>query len=132
MGMWMFCALMTAKVRISSPLSSGSTVLGWAPTLVLQHLAGVGRPLDVVGVGVRGDKHFAGGQVEIHLADQLDDLVHGFQIANVDEGEFRPTVDEVDVDAEAPAGLVVHLDDVGKEVLPRQHGTRPGNGISPV
>ena len=46
-----------------------------------------------------------------------------FEVADVDEQELAAAVDEVDVDAQAAAGLVVHLDDVGKEILPRQHGT---------
>ena len=93
--------------------------------LGLEQFLGAGEALDVVGVGVRGDDHLAGGQVEIHLPDQLDDLVDRVEVADVDEQELAAAVDEIDVDAQAPAGLVVHLDDVGEEILPRQHDRRP-------
>src|SRR5579884_2532307 len=80
-----------------------------------------GEALDVIGVGVRGDNHLAGGQVEIHLANQLDDFVDGIEVADVDEKKLVAAIEKIDVDAQAPAGLVVHLDDSGEEVLPRQH-----------
>ena len=124
-GMSKFWALIVAKVRISSPVSIGSTDLRMGGDLGLEQLAGVGRSLDVVGVGVRGDEHLAGGQVEIHLPDQLDDLVDACRDSRCrSSSELAAAVDEIDVDAQAPAGLVVHLDDVGKEIFPGQHGGR--------
>ncbi len=72
-----------------------------------------------------GDDHLAGGQVEVHLADQLDDLPDGILVADVDEQELGAAINEIDVDTQPSAGLVVHLDDVGKQILPRQHGVRP-------
>ncbi len=99
--------------------------------LGLEQLAGAGHALDVIGVGVRGDDHLAGGQVEVHLADQLDDLVDGVQVADVDEQELAAAVDEVDVDAQAAAGLVVHLDDAGKRYFRCNAMSRaPGRGGS--
>ena len=86
--------------------------------LGLEQFPGPGQALDVVGVGMRGDHHLAGGQVEVHLADQLDDFVDGFEIADVDQDELAAAVDEIDVDAQPPAGLVVHLDDVREEIFP--------------
>src|SRR5262249_59416810 len=77
--------------------------------------------LNVVGVGVRGDDHLAGGQVEVHGADEVDDLREGVEPADVDEQELGAAVDEIDVDPQAPAGLVVQLDHVRKEVLPLAH-----------
>ena len=103
--------------QISSPRLQRLDALGVGGDLGLEQFLGAGDALDVVGVGVRGDDHLAGGQVEVHLADQLDDLVDGVEIADVDEQEFAAAVDEVDVDAQAAAGLVVHLDDV------RERGT---------
>ena len=92
--------------------------------LRLEQLLGPGHALDVIGVGVRGDDHLAVGQVEIHPANQIDDLVGRFQIADVDQQELAAAVDEIDVDAQPPAGLVVHLDDVREQVLPGQHDCR--------
>src|SRR5262249_46214061 len=75
----------------------------------------------------------AGGQVEVHLADQLDQLVHVIQVAHVNEQELRAAVDQVDVDAQAPASLVVHLDDAREERFPRGRETaqlgRERNGL---
>src|SRR5262249_26166842 len=66
-------------------------------------------------------------QAEVHLADQLDNVVDGLLEADVDEGVVAiAAVDQVDVDAEPAAGLVIQLDDVGKEVLPAQHGSVRG------
>src|SRR5262249_34189918 len=90
--------------------------------LRFEQLLGAGQPLHVVGVGVRGDDHFASGQVEVHLPDQLDDLLNGVLKADVDEEEFLATVDQVDVDSHAAPGLVVHFNDVRNEVLPLAHG----------
>ena len=81
--------------------------------LGLEHFLGAGQSLDMIGVGVRGDDHLAGGQIEIHLPDQFDDFLDRIEIADVDEQELAAAVDEINVDAQAPAGLVVHLDDVG-------------------
>ena len=50
-----------------------------------EQLLGPGDPLDVVGVGVGGDDHLAGGQVEVHLADQVDNLVRGVKKSDVDQ-----------------------------------------------
>src|SRR5207249_12139716 len=88
----------------------------------LEQFAGAGQALDVVGVGVRGDDHLAGRQAEVHAADQVDDLVHGVEVADVDEQPFAAAVDEVEVDAQAAAGLVVHLDDAGEQVFASEHG----------
>src|SRR5208283_343400 len=79
------------------------------------------QALDVVGVGVGGNDHLARGQVKIHLADEFHDLVNRFQVADVDEQEFAAAVDQVNVDPEPAAGLVVHLDDVGEKVFAREH-----------
>src|SRR5262245_48358899 len=82
--------------------------------------------LDVVRVCVGGDDRFALGQAEVHLPDQLDDIVHRFLEPDIDEDVVAvPAVEQVDVDPEPPAGLVVQLDDTGKEVLPALHGTGP-------
>jgi hypothetical protein len=67
------------------------------------------------------DDHFAGGQVEIHQPDQLDNLRNGVQVADIDEQEFAAAVDKLDIDPQPAAGLVVHLNDVRKKVLPLQH-----------
>src|SRR5262249_26434016 len=68
------------------------------------------------------DQHLAARQVEVHLPDQLDDLADGVLEADVDEQPFAAAVDQEDVDAEPPPGLVVHLDDVGEQVFPLAHG----------
>src|SRR5207249_2328211 len=93
-----------------------------------QQLTGAGDPLNVVGVGMGGDDHLAGGQVEVHAPDQLDDLLHRIEIADVDQDELAAAVDQVDVHPEAPAGLKVHLDDTGEEVLPLEHDRGPASG----
>ena len=99
----------------------GLDALGMGRHPGFEHVPGPGQALDVIDVGMGGDDHLARGQVEVHLADQLDDLVDRFQQADVDENELGAAVDEVDVDPEPPAGLVVHLDDVRKEIFPSQH-----------
>ena len=43
------------------------------------------------------------------------------EVADVDEQEFAAAVDEIDIDSQASAGLVVHLDHVREEIFPRQH-----------
>ena len=124
-GISKFCALIVAKVMISSPVSSGFDAGRMGGDLRLEQFSGAGDALNVIGVGVRGDQHLAGGQVEIHLANQLDDLVDGVEIADVDQQEFAAAIDEIDIDAQPAAGLVVHLDDVRKEILPWQHEGDP-------
>ncbi len=76
----------------------------------------------MVGISVRGDHHLASGQIEIHLPNQLDDLFNRVQVADVNEQKLAAAVDQVDVDPEPPAGLVVHFDDVREQVFPFQHG----------
>src|SRR5579884_452030 len=93
--------------------------------LGLEDLLGTGQSLDVIGVGVRGDNHLAGRQVEVHAANQLDDFLHGIDIADVDEQKLVAAVEEIDVDAQAAAGLVIHLNDSGKQILSRQHDCDP-------
>src|SRR5262249_54183757 len=78
-----------------------------------------------IDVGVRGQDHLAVRQVEVHQADQLDDLVDGLLQADVDEEELAAAVDEIDVDAEGTARLVVHLDDVREDVFAWEHGRGP-------
>ena len=84
-----------------------------------------GDALDVVDIGVRGHDHPASRQVEVHLSDQVDQLGNRVFKADVDEDEFAAAVNEVDVDAEAATGLVVHFDDMREEVFPAQHGADP-------
>src|SRR5205823_4992631 len=92
--------------------------------LGLHELASPREALDVVCIGMSGNDHFAGGQVEVHAANQIDDFIHSFQVADVDEEKFAAAVDEVDIHSQAPPGLVVHFDDVRKQVLPRKHGAK--------
>ena len=39
------------------------------------------------------------------------------KVADVDKNEFGAAVDEIDVHAQAPAGLVVHFDHVGEQIF---------------
>src|SRR5262245_56834712 len=84
-------------------------------------VTGTMKALDVVGVRVRGDDHLARRQVEVHLPDQLDDLLDGVVETDVDKDELTAAVDEVDIDAESSPGLVIQLDDAGEEVFARLH-----------
>jgi len=52
-----FCALIVAKVMISSPVSIGATLDGWAADLCFKQFFDAGESLNVIGVGVRGDHH---------------------------------------------------------------------------
>src|SRR5262249_20235034 len=90
-----------------------------------QQLLGPGRALDMVGVRVGGNQHLALRQTKVHLADKVDDLFHGVEVANIDEKELGAAVDQVDVDAQAATGLVVQLDDVRKEIFALFHGVIP-------
>ena len=47
-------------------------------------------------------------------ADQLEDLGQLVEESDVDEGELGAAVDQVDVHAQPPASLHVHLDDAGE------------------
>ena len=91
----------------------------------LQQLTGPGGALNMVGVGVRGDQHLARRQIEIHLPDQLDDFFHGVEIADVDQQKLAAAVDEIHVYSQPSPGLVVHFDDMGKEIFPLQHDSDP-------
>jgi len=75
----------------------------------------------VVRVGVGGDDHLAGGQIEVHLANQLDDFIHRLDVADVDEDELAAAIDQIDIDPQAAASLVVHLDDMRKQILSGKH-----------
>src|SRR5262249_52817776 len=93
--------------------------------LGLEQLLGPSNSLNVIRIGVRRDDHLAHGQVEIHAPNQFDDFVHRFEKTDVDENEFAAAVDEIDIYAEPPTGLVVHLDHVGKEVAALEHDGKP-------
>ena len=73
-------------------------------------------PLHMIGVSVCGNDHLALGQVEIHLADEVDNLFDGVNEADVDENKLAAAVDEVDINAKPMAGLVIQLNDalIGK------------------
>jgi hypothetical protein len=94
----------------------------------LQDCLRLGQTLDVVHVGVGGDQRPALGEGEIELPDQLHDLVDVLLEPDVDQGPVPVVVDEIDVAADAPPGLVVHFDHAGKEGPPFEHrkGRDPG------
>ena len=71
----------------------------------LHQLLGAGNSLNMIGVSVGGDQHLASGQIEVHLANQIDNLVDGVKIADVDQEKLAAAVDQVDVDPEPPTGL---------------------------
>jgi hypothetical protein len=91
--------------------------------LAPEQLAGACHPLNVIGVGVGGNQRFARREIEIHLPNQLDNIVHRIQVTDVNEEEFTAAVNEIDIDAQPAAGLIVHLNDVGEKVLPFEHGS---------
>ena len=75
----------------------------------------------MVDVGVGGDNRLALGQREIELADELENFVGGVLEADIDQDPFLGVIDEIDIAAEALTGLMVDLDDVGKDRLPLEH-----------
>ena len=81
----------------------------------------LGEALDVVNVGVRRHEGLALRQREVHLPDHLNDLVHAFFVADVDQPPVAVVVDQVNVAANPPAGLVVHLDDTGEDGTTFKH-----------
>jgi hypothetical protein len=68
----------------------------------------------MVHVGMSGDQSPALQEREIQLTDHLDDLVHAFGIAYIDQSPISIVVHKVDIAADPPPGLVVHLNHTGK------------------
>ena len=95
--------------------------LGVGGHLALEDLAGPRQPLGVVDVGVGRDDQLAGGEAEIHLADQLEHVGQLVEEPDVDQGEFRAAVDQVDVHPHPALRLVVHLDHAREDVTPLDH-----------
>jgi hypothetical protein len=65
---------------------------------------------------------------KVHLPDHLDDLVDALLVADVDQRPVAVVVDEIDVAADPPAGLVIHLDHTGEDRATFEHGRRSENG----
>jgi hypothetical protein len=79
----------------------------------------------VVDVGVRGDQHLATAEGEIELADQLDDFVHRFLKADVDQQPFLLIEHQINIAAEDLPRLKVQLNDIRQNRFARQHANRP-------
>ena len=75
----------------------------------------------MIDVGVRRDDHLARGQAIIHLPDQLQHVGQLVEEADVDQGEFRPAINQIDVDAHPALRLVVHLENAREHVTPLDH-----------
>ena len=51
----------------------------------LENLFGFGQPLNVIDVGVRGDQGLAFTEREIKLANEIDHIVDGVFVADVEQ-----------------------------------------------
>ena len=60
-------------------------------------------------------------QRKIKLADQFNDLIDRLLVADVDEHPVAVVENEIDTAADPIAGLVVDLDDTGKERTTFKH-----------
>ncbi len=89
-----------------------------------ENLFGFGEALDVVDVGVRGDERLAFAKRKVEFADEVDDVVDGVFVADVEEGPCVVVVDQVGAAGDAAARLMVEFDDVGEEGSPLEHGSR--------
>ena len=103
------------------PLFERDDALGVGVDLALEQVPGPSQTLGVVGVGVGGQDHLAGGQAEIHLPDQFQDVGELVEEADVDQGVFGPAVDQINVNPQAPSGLDIHLDHPRKNVATLNH-----------
>ena len=81
----------------------------------------LGKTLDVVDIGVGRDEGLAGREGEVHLPDHLHDLFHVLGEADVDQHPLPVVIDQIDVAADPPPGLVVHLDDTGEQGAALEH-----------
>jgi hypothetical protein len=101
--------------------------------LGLEDLLGLGHALDVVDVGVRGDQRDALREGEVELADDFEALVDGVFVADVDQGPAAIIiVNQVDRAADAAAGLLVELDDVGEDGVALEHGAERGGAAAKI
>src|SRR5262249_45237741 len=80
--------------------------------------------LDMIRIGMRRDNHLARRQAEVHLADQFDNFFDRVNKADVNKDELVASIDEINIHTKPAAGLVVHFDDIRKDVLPFQHAWR--------
>ena len=103
------------------PFLDRGDALGVRGHLALENLAGTRQPLGVIDVGVRRDDHLAGGQAEIHLPDQLQHVGQLVEEPDVDQGEFRPAINQIDVHAHPALRLVVHFEHAREHVTPLDH-----------
>ena len=94
---------------------------GMSHDRALEDLAGPGQPLGVVDIGMRGHDQLAGRKAEVHLAGQLEHVGQLVQEADVDQGVLGASIDQVDVHPHPAAGLVVHLDHAGEQIIPFDH-----------
>ena len=94
----------------------------------LEDRLGLGEPLDVIDVGVRGNERLALRQREVQLADEFDDLVNALFVADVDQRPVTVVVHEVYVAADPPAGLVVHFNHTGEDGMAFEHGGTAATG----
>ena len=84
-----------------------------------QDVLGLFHTLNVIDVGVRCHKVFAIGQRKIHLPDHFNDLVNSILIANVDQQPVVAVENEIDAATKTAFGLIVHLDHMRKQLVPR-------------
>ncbi len=122
--MWMFWRLDLRERLDQVSLGQGLGGQLMARDCRLQRLLEMGEALDVIHVGVRGDDRLAVGKREIELPDQLEDFVGRVLKAHVDENPLRRVEDQIHVAPQPLAGLVIDLDHMGKDGLPRKHEER--------
>ncbi len=75
----------------------------------------------MIDVGVSRHEVLALRQAKIHLPDDVDNVIDGVFVADVDQHPFLGIMHEIDTAPQAPAGLVVHFDDVREEFRTLSH-----------
>ena len=75
----------------------------------------------MIDVSVRGDQRFAFAERKIELANEIDHVVHGVFVADVEEGPLLVVVDQVRAAGNPPPRLVVEFDNVREEGSPFEH-----------
>jgi hypothetical protein len=60
-------------------------------------------------------------KAKIHLAGQLQDVAQLVQEPDVDQGVLAASIDQIDVHTHPAAGLIVHLDHAGEQIIPFDH-----------
>ena len=84
---------------------------------------GLNVPYSFGNVGMGGDEVLALRQFEIEVANEIDHIADGIEVANIYEGKLAAAINEVDVHPQLAAGLVVQFDDVGitEKILAFEH-----------